>query len=35
MKAWQLTGDTFIKIKKTDDEEAVNSQEYFMNNRLI
>ena len=35
MKAWQLMGDTFIKVKKSDDEEAVNSQEYFMNNRLI
>lgn len=35
MKAWQLIGDTFIKIKKSDDEDAVNSQEYFMNNRLI
>lgn len=35
MKAWQLIGDTFIKIKKSDDEYAVNSQEYFMNNRLI
>ena len=35
MKAWQLIGDTFTKIKKSDDEEAVNSQEYFMNNRLI
>ncbi len=35
MKAWQLTGDTFTKVVKSDDEEAVNSQEYFMNNRLI
>ena len=35
MKAWQLMGDTFVKIKKSDDEEAVNSQEYFMNNSLI
>ena len=35
MKAWQLHGDTFKKVIKADDEEAVNSQEYFMNNRLI
>ena len=35
MKAWQLIGDTFVKIKKSDNEDAVNSQEYFMNNRLI
>ena len=35
MKSWQLIGDSFTKIKKSDDEDAVNSQEYFMNNRLI
>lgn len=35
MKAWQLKNDTFYKIVKKDDEKEINSQEYFMNNKLI
>ena len=35
MKAWILKGDEFTKIVRQEKEEPVNSQEYFMNNRLI
>ena len=35
MKAWILQGDEFTKIIRQEKEEPVNSQEYFMNNRLI
>ena len=35
MKAWILKGDTFEKIVCSPNDEAVNSQEYFMNNKLI
>lgn len=35
MKAWVLKGDAFEKIVCGLNDEAVNSQEYFMENRLI
>ena len=35
MKAWILKGDTFEKIVCGPNDEAVNSQEYFMINKLI
>ncbi len=35
MKAYQLENDTFVKITKKDGEEPVNSQAYFMENKLL
>lgn len=35
MKAWQLQGDTFTKIVKDEKEEAISSQNYFMEQKLI